>query len=330
MAELYLFPDERVVIQATVYVAALACAHYYLVKPALKIHKEREKRTSGAVASAAGENNRLTELENKYQTQVSQATQEAKELRNKEILAGQAQADEILRLAQTAAKDRVESVRSSVSSQLVAENTRKSDVTQEIAKAIMGKLSQGLNAIALVGLSVGGWMGAQDRAYAAGGDFEFWSGVFWPYFQFSVYALGMWYFGKKIADRVLQSKRDSLRTQLSEAHEAVQKAEEKISEYKKRAATLEADMVQLRKQYVEEGLRQKEDMVAEAKTVREQILRDAERRAGEIVSSARESLRQEIVDGALDMVATQLQGETLSQIDSKLRSQATQVMRQLN
>lgn len=332
MAELNLFPDERVLIQATVYVAALACAHFYLIKPALRLHRERLKRTSGTVATLAQDEHRMNNLEAEYSSRVREATEDARELRNKGVLAGQAEAEEILRLANTAARDRLESVKSSVESQVVSERTRLDALSKDLGASILKKINESLSAfvaIPLVGTLLAGAFSQQAQA-AGGGHVEFWSGVFWPYFNFLIYAAGLWFFGRKLADSFLQKKRDTLRTQLSEARQAAHLAEKRVQEYQGRVQSLESDLSKMRDEYVTEGMRQRDELIAEARRLREQIVADAERRAHEIVLSSREALKTELVSKALAFVEEQLQGDLLEAVDKRLHAQALDNLRQVN
>jgi F0F1-type ATP synthase membrane subunit b/b' len=330
MAELNLFPDERVLIQATVYVAALACAHYYLIKPALRLHRERLKRTSGTVAALAQDEHKMNNLEAEYNARLREAAEDARELRNKGVLAGQAEAEEILRLATTAARDRLESVRSSVESQVVIERTRLDTLSKEVGSNIVKKIGQGLASFLvfpLVGCLFGG---ASVARAAGGGHVDFWSGIFWPYFNFLVYAAGLWLFGRKLADAFLQKKRDGLRTQLSEARQATHMAEKRVREYQERVHSLESDLSKMREEYVSEGLRQRDELIAEARRLREQIISDAERRAQEIVLSSREALKAELVTKAMAYVEEQFQGEFLEATDQRLHAQALSSLKQMN
>lgn len=332
MAELNLFPDERILIQATVYVAALACAHYYLIKPALRLHRERMKRTSGTVAVLAQDEHRMNNLEAEYNARVVEATEDAKELRNKGVLAGQAEAEEILRLANTAARDRLESVKSSVESQLVTERTRLDVLSKELGVSILKKINETLTILLVIPLTGSLVIGAltQHAEAAGGGNVEFWSGVFWPYFNFLIYAAGLWFFGRKLANNFLQKKRDTLRTQLSEARQAAHLAERRVQEYQDRVQSLESDLSKMREEYVTEGMRQRDELIAEARRLREQIVGDAERRAHEIVLSSREALKAELVSKALIFVEEQLQGDSLEAIDKRLHAQALENLRQVN
>lgn len=325
MAGLNLFPDERVVIQAAVYLVGLASTHYFLIRPLLALTKERQARTLGASGVAKDEESRIQQLESDYREQLTQATEEAKQLRMRTVVGGQAEAEEIIHSATAQSKVEVEKIRIQIESQVMQERMVLPSHAQNLAKAILERVAPAFLVAITAAICV------QNSAYAAGsGPVDFWYGMFWPYFQFGCFALGLWFFGRTALNKMLEKKRDALRTQLSEARQATQEAESKVAEYKQKVASLEASIEQMRQQHAKEGALQRDSLIEEAKKMRDQILRDTERRADEIVMSARESLRRELIRETFEALQKELSQDFLEQTGTRLRTKAMELVQKIH
>jgi F0F1-type ATP synthase membrane subunit b/b' len=325
MAGLYLVPDERVVIQAAIYLVGLAAAHHFLVRPLVLLNSERRLRTVGSTSKAEVEQSRISSLDDDYRQKMAAATAQAKELRHKELLAGEGEAEEIIRSANQRAKAELDRVRLEVDGQLNLEREGLKTKANEVAKTIVDRLVS----LAWVVFGVGAVFVAPEAHAAGGSEVDFWYSIFWPYFQFAVFIFGFWYFGRKPFASMLQKKRDALRTQLSEARQATHVAEAKVKEFELKVASLESDLENLRRQHATEGARQRESLISEAKSTRDQIMRDTEKRATELIHSARESLRRELVDETLKAVQEQLDPARLAVVSTKARSQALSLVKNL-
>lgn len=318
MAELHLVPDERVFIQAALYLAGLAAAHVFLVKPLVAINRERVRRTSGSAGVAESELHRIESLEKDYKSRLAGATSEALALRDAELAAGTLEAESIIRDAGLLAKDHVDKARAQFAQQLAAERTQIGKKSQEVARAIVDRL---LVAVPLAFAMLP--LGAATPARAAGGEHvDFWYGIFWPYVQFAMFVAGFWYFGRKGFAGLLEKKRDALRTQLSEARQATHQAELRAREYELKAAALQQEIVRLKDDHAADGARQRQYLVDEAKRTRDQILRDSEKRISELLESSRESLRRELVEETMRAVTEQLDAQKRAELSGRMRDRA--------
>jgi F-type H+-transporting ATPase subunit b len=326
MAELNLFPDERVVFQAAIYLVGLASAHYFFIRPLVALGRERSSRTVGASAVAESALSRVDGLEGDYASRVGAATEAARELRQLELLAGQADAESLLRSAHNESKAQVDRVRAEVDAQVQVQRSQLSQRAKVLAGELMTKLGAGL--LIPLAIAIGGAPDQVGMAAGGGGPVEFWSGIFWPYFQFAVFALGFWYFGRGALNKMLERKRDVLRTQLSEAKQAANVANARVQEYELKVASLEANLAKLREQYAAEGAKQRESLIEEANRVRTQILHDTEKRTDELVLSARETLRRDLVDEAFAILDKELHGKVLESLNSRLRTKALELAKQ--
>lgn len=315
MAELKLKPELiPMLIQGGFYLAALASTHVLLIKPLLAMSSERKKRTQGAVESAKGLESKLEKLEKSYTGAQQFALNEARDLRNAQILAGQAEAQSILNEASDAAKEHLTSIRTKVMNNISSERQKIPGIVGELSDVVLSRLAQ--NSVvffAFVTLVTSG------KALAAGGAVDPMYGIFWPYFQFIVFAAALTFFARKAMSKMLEDRRDKLRTQFSEAREAVLLAQRKTEEYENKLKNLQSELEAMRREYADDGVKQRDKLISDAKATAAQIIKDSERVGQQLIVEAQADLRREIFEQVMIVLDDKLKGETLNKVDAALR-----------
>jgi|GEM_PF-552187 len=327
MAELGLFPNPTIMaIQGVIFVGALFSANHFIIKPALRLHNERRRRTSGAVEGAKSLELRAEALEVAYLQELKVSTDAARNLRLSEVLAGQAEAESILGQANVSARAHVDSIQTELREAVVTERAKLPALVESVSASILTQLgATSAVAFALI-LSASSALAraAEDAAKGGHGPVDFWYGIFWPYFQFLCFVAAVVYFGGKTLLGVLESRRDALRLKLSEAKQAVVLAERKAAEYERKMAGLQNEIDTLRSQYIEDGVRERNKIVADARSLASNLLRDAERAAGELVIKAREDIRRDLVSLAIEAVEQKLAGGNMLTLEARLKKEALQ------
>jgi F0F1-type ATP synthase membrane subunit b/b' len=319
MAELGLFPDPKIlVIQGVVFLAALASANHFIIQPALRLHNERRRRTSGTVDSAKNLELKSEALENSYNQEIKSRTDEAKNLRLSEVLAGQAEAESILAQANENARAKVESVQLQLAEVLEEQKRKLPSQVDAVAQTILKQL--GATTLALFALFLG--LASQPSMAAGGGSVDPWYGIFWPYFQYFCFIAALVFLGKKTVNGVLESRRDVLRTKLSEAKQAITIAQKRADEFQARMNNLQAEVDTLRTQYVEDGVKERNRIVQEAQSLAAHLVRDAERAAQELVTRASEELKKDLVRQAIATVESRLSGDSAKALHETLRRES--------
>lgn len=148
---------------------------------------------------------------------------------------------------------------------------------------------------------------------------SFWTGVFWPYFQFAIFVVAIIYFAKKPIQSFLDSKRDDFRTKLSEAHESLILAERKIKQYEEQLASLTQHIENIEKQYKENTELEQKRILDEANANAESVLNDAKRAAHELIAQTQQGLKSEMFEIVLKEFEKQLSPERLSDIENQFR-----------
>jgi F-type H+-transporting ATPase subunit b len=262
---------------------------------------------------------RAEALEQAYGRELKVRTEEARNLRLSEVLAGQAEASSILKQAQDVAKVHVDAIRSKLDATVEGERARLPSLVDNVAESILKQIGATAFVFAFAAMTI-----SQVAQGAGGGDVDPWSGIFWPYFQFACFLAALFFFGRKIVSGVLEGRRDTLRTQLSEAKAAVTLAERKAREFEDRMGNLQTEIEALRSQYIEDGVRERNKIVADAQRLAANMVRDAERAANELVTKAREDLRKDLVTLAIAAVESRLVGDKSKLLDARLKQEALQ------
>lgn len=324
MAELGLIPDPKLlVIQGVIFVGALLSANHFIFRPALRLHNERRRRTSGAVDSAKSEIARAEALEATYNKELKMRTEEVRNLRVAEVLAGQAEADAILAEAQGKAKAHLGRIQGEVEASVSSERAKIPALVDDVVKSILSQMGAATALLMCAALAT-----ASNGALAAvGGAVDPWYGIFWPYFQYACYIVALVFLGRKTIASILESRRDTLRTKMSEAKQAVTMAQRRAAEFESKVASLEKEIAELRAQYVGDGVKERSKIITDAQKLAQQMIRDAERAANELIIRSKEDLRRELLDKAIETVETRLTPDRIAQLDRKLKGEVLDGLR---
>jgi F0F1-type ATP synthase membrane subunit b/b' len=323
MAELKLKPELiPMVIEGAFYLAALASSHLLLIKPLLSLTAERRRRTQGMEESAKGLEQKLERLEKTYNDAQKVALVEARDMLNYQILAGQAEASVILQDAHEAAKIKMQDAKEKITQQLSQERSKIPAIVSDLSDAVIAKLVKASLVFSI------GQMFFSSTAWAGGGAVDPIYGILWPYFQFIVFAAALTFFAGKTISKMLDARRDALRTQLSEAREAMTKAQRKSEEYEIKLKNLQSEIEKLRKEYADDGVRQRDKLIHDAKESAAQLLRDTERTAKHLIEEGRIQLKKEIFEQVVLNLDARLKDDTLKAVDASLRQSAFQGLRE--
>jgi F0F1-type ATP synthase membrane subunit b/b' len=299
-----LVPDPIIfVCQGVSFVASLWSANRFLIQPYLRLHNERRKRTKGALIGAQGMIEKSQAIETSYNLQLSAVLSEAKQLKNAEIMSGQAEAEAILLQSRQDAELMLQKSLHNVEQQVSEERIKLPSLSKKLAEQILANI-QSVATLAVFFLSAF----HQKSSLAASGNspVDPWYGIFWPTFQFFVFLAGVAFFGKKIVSSILQKNRENLRAKLSESQQALADANARVKEYEEKLSRLKVELDSIRETYQSEGNNERNRIVKEAKDAANQIMKEAQLAGLGIVKRAQESLRAELVSQAVEAVEASL------------------------
>lgn len=121
-------------------------------------------------------------------------------------------------------------------------------------------------------------------------------------------------FGKKPLQDGLKKRRDDLMREIDEAAKVKEEAEDRLAEYEEKMESLEDELARIKKDYAEQGKRDEERIVREAKERRARMKRDAELLLDQEGKSVQAALLAETVQRAT-AAAEKLVQERLSAQD---------------
>jgi F0F1-type ATP synthase membrane subunit b/b' len=323
---LHLEPDFsfQLPVQTIIFIGALFSANYYFVRPALRLHQERKRRTTGKIEAAKLDHGNADQLVNTYQKQQKEGLLAARNLRVSEILSGQSESELIVGQSQEEAKKILQKATEELNQALNAERTKIPQLASELSDVLVRKFTGTSALIFLLCFSVG-LLSRSEALAAAGGSVDTMTGIVWPYFQFFCFLTALIFFGRKVMTSILGSRRDDLRLKLSEARQAEVQAKQKVTEFSEKLAKLESELEQARRQNVEEGLSERRRMVAEAQKLAAQILVDAEKMANEMVVRGREEIKRELVSSVMLKLEEKLTPDLGAQLDRPLGAELRNV-----
>lgn len=315
-----LFPDKLLlVVQGGVYLTGLAVAHFLIVKPALRLQMERIKRTRGKRDGAARLVSEGDALAKKYDAQLKEVMDEARRLRATELAKGQSEAQRIVTQSQELVRDRIQQARTEVDAALRSERQKLPAMVDGVVSSIFAKLGVSVFCAALLASTL---VESFAQAGEHGATPITMDSFVWPYFQFALFALVVYFGAKKVLPGVLASRRENLRRELSDAQVMLEASQKRVSELEKQVTQIGLEMKQIQEQYRLDGEREAAELVAEAKRSADQMVKDADRVVREAMVQGRESLRRELLDLAISAVQTRMTPERLSILDDGFRKDA--------
>ena len=146
---------------------------------------------------------------------------------------------------------------------------------------------------------------AADPALAAGGD----SGVFWEVLNLLLLIAVLIFLARRPVLNFLSERRADIEESLEASEQLLRDAEGRLSEWTQRADHLETEIEDIRRLARERAEQEGQRIVADAEAAAERIRREAESAVDREVRRAREILRAEASDLAVELAAERLRAE---------------------
>jgi F-type H+-transporting ATPase subunit b len=307
--------------QIAIFLIGLYAAHKFIIKPSLRLHEERKKRTVGSSEAAKKDLERAIALEHEYFTRLKEGADHARNLRQLEISEAQKLALTYVNETQHKSNEYVKRIREQLEKETLEAKTQLIPHVEDIVSTVYKKLGLTTVLVFVFASSLvyhSNVLASENSVLIP----SFWYSIFWPYFQFLVFAIAIVYFAKKPIQDLLEQKRDDFRTKLSEAHEAVYLANKKVKEYEAKVASLESEINALHERNKEEAKLERERIIEDANKACTIILKDAERSAIELIHSSKEEIKKELFSMAMLEVEKRLTDENMLHLDKNLKQEA--------
>ena len=329
---IYPFTDSeglvRFGVQVAIFLVGLYAAHKLIIKPALRLHEERLKRTKGSNETAKKNIEIANALEHEYFTRLKEGADEARHWRAEQISVASQMALKIVTDTQHKSSEYLKSVREQLINESKDARSKLPPYLDEVVTSIYKTL--GVLSVLFVFFS----LFHSANLYASTIDEplipSFWYSIFWPYFQFFIFVCVVFKFAKEPLKDVLEKRRDDFRAKLSEAHEAVYLADKRLKEYEAKIASLETEIQALKNRNLEDANLEKERILSEANKTSSIILKDAERIATELINASKEDIKKELFLIAIHEVEKRLNADKLLLLDNKFKNEAIDNIKNLH
>jgi F0F1-type ATP synthase membrane subunit b/b' len=319
-----LVPDERLLIQTCFFVASLVSLNYFIVSPLSRLHNERKKRTSGAQDLAKEELAKSSSLQSDIDHRWKSSLDEARKARENELSIGQSESDQILARAKSESKALLDSNLEKAIAEITTEKTKIPQILPPLIDSAWTKIS-GLTLLLCYLLTNVNIAHAEEHSEHV----EFWSGIFWPYFQFACFAAALVYFARAPLSKFLDNQRTDFRSKLSEAKEALTAAEQKTKELTAKIAQFQAEVEKLKSESTLAARLERQKMVTDAKANADFMMREAERSVRSAVATKVNVMRQEIIEQVMAALDSKLTESKLVELDGALSNVTLNKIQQL-
>lgn len=138
--------------------------------------------------------------------------------------------------------------------------------------------------------------------------------VWWPFWNFVIYAIIIAKFAVPRAREFLKTRREEVVSAISQATAKKQTAEARVSEYKAKLAGLDKEIQSIHATLRDEAEREKSKLISEAQAMAVKIKEDANFLADQEVKIARQRIREELANQA-EATARELVRHNLSPAD---------------
>lgn len=151
-------------------------------------------------------------------------------------------------------------------------------------------------AFALLPLLLAGPAHAAEDAHGGGG-------LLWPTLNFALLLAVLIYFARKPVLTYLSNRRDAITGDIESAAQLLTEAERRLAEWSQKAANLDQQVASIRDATRRSAEAERDRILADARATAERIRQSAGAVAERELSQARETLRQEAADLAVELAA---------------------------
>jgi F-type H+-transporting ATPase subunit b len=148
--------------------------------------------------------------------------------------------------------------------------------------------------------------GAAEAAGGGGDDHDVVMEAVWQGVNLALIVGVIIYFGRGPISEFFSSRRDGIKTELSDAAELLTQAEQRNAELQRRLVDLSSEIEEISERASRRAGEEAERILAEARTTAERIRRDAQAAVDQELRRAQAELRNEAADLALDLAANKL------------------------
>ena len=143
----------------------------------------------------------------------------------------------------------------------------------------------------------------------------------WPWINFAIYVIGLYFILRKPLSGMWHNRRDTLMSLRERGALELRNAQGLLVEAERRIANVEPEAVHLERSIIADGEREGQQLVAEAKSRAERISKQLDESISSELRGAEVALRRELADKVLATAADRLRKELNADSDRSIRQQ---------
>ncbi len=304
--------------QTLIFVVGLFVSNFFVLRPAFKLYLERKKRTTDNINIAKSVQEKADQLKKEYSDKTNKLFQIIREEQKKLILDHQKNSLKQINEYQKKAENYLLSVKEKISEEVKNAKLKQDKPIQEIVKLVSEKLGLLISVFFIFLL-----LSVQTRTYASEKSLlpNIMQGVFWPYFQFFVFVITLFYIANKPLRNFLEKKRDDFRSKLTEAQEALLVSNRVMDELNNKLKNIDFEISKVRETQLAITQMECEKIIFEAEKTAKSILEESKRAALDLIIRSQQEFKKEIVEKAFDQIYKELNSKNLSHLDKKLQNE---------
>lgn len=317
----YIDIDATVAIQMILFGVLFVVLRPLIIDPYLKTVEARRDGLQGSREEADEMDARAERSIADYERKMRDARREANEIRDGLRSQGQDEFEDILTEGRVEITEKIAQERATIQQETEEGLKQLSTRTESLAQAIVARVVPALLLVMLIPAD----------AFAAGGHGEFpWPSWVTSMFNLAIYVSIIVYFAGPKVQEYFSARRENLLSDLNQAKQLRIEAEAKLEEMSARLEGLEAERKALLDEYHDQGMREKDRLVAEAKKQVDKMRTDAELVIQQEMRRAIHAIEQQAIDLAMDLAQKQVTAKVNDQVQGQLVDQYLTDLKSMN
>jgi len=286
--------DKTFIFQMVIFFALFYFLNRFLFRPILEVLEERRKKTEGKLKEARATDEEVEKGINDYERRLKETALKAQEefaaARKEAVERGKAAVEKARLEADEEMKEAVGELNKTKEATFQRLREQVPGISKEIAEKILER------AIPLVFLL----LLLPAAAYCAEKEGEG-GGFSWKVINFAVFAVAGYLIWKKKLKGLLEERKEGIKRVLAEAEQKKDEAEARLKEYMEKAGQFENRMEEVKRNIKEEAEAEKQRIIEEEELLLAKMNEQTMFAIGQEVKKAKEEIRSEIAELAVEL-----------------------------
>ncbi len=308
--------DITILYQMVGFFVLLFILNRLLYKPVQKVLAEREERIDGNLKRAEDLNKEVEDGLVDYEVKLKEAALKGHEERARLRVEGAERQKEIMEAAGVAVSTELVRMRNELGASKAEALAGLKGEVKSLSRSVAEKLLDRKVITLLIAFLLPLLPVIASATQEEGGGHS--SGMLWMVINFAVLVIVVVVIWKKVVAGLLKNRSAEIETAIKEAERAKLEADNKVAEYKQKIATLDARIAEIAAGLRLEGENEKARVIEEAEKAAVRLRESIELTAAQELKKARNDIKREVAELAMEMAATILTTEVKPDDQAKL------------